>query len=142
MKPYKQLFYEYRVLYRPYVNQLNVLLSSYNLTSPQWMVMYFIYHEGAQTISDIALYQNVEKPTTTKMVQKLTELGYVEIRSGNDKRVKIVQLSENGQEVYKEVREKIDQFQEYLLEDVSDEDQLKVARILRDINRKIDTYKG
>lgn len=142
MKPYKQLFYEYRVLYRPYVNQLNVLLSSFHLTSPLWLIMYFIYREGAQTISDIAHYQNVEKPTTTKMVQKLTELGYVEIRPGNDKRVKIVQLSENGLKVYKEVQDKIDHFQEYLLEDVSEEDRLKVARILRDINRKIDTYKG
>lgn len=142
MKPYKQLFYEYIVMYRPYINQLNVLLSSFNLSSPLWSIMYFIFREGGQTISDISLYQNVEKPTTTKMVQKLIELGYVEIHAGNDKRVKIVQLSENGREVYSKVQEKIDHFQRYLLEDISDEERLIVARILKDITAKMDTYKG
>ncbi|MFJ8063603.1 MarR family winged helix-turn-helix transcriptional regulator [Psychrobacillus sp. NPDC096426] len=137
MESYKLLFNEYIKMYRPYVNQLNVLLTAFNLTTAQWSIIYFIFREGAKTIGDISLYQNVEKPTTTKLVQKLSELGYVEIHAGNDKRVKIVQLSEEGMKVYGQVREKIDHFQKGLLEGISEEEQLIVARVLKDISGKL-----
>lgn len=137
MESYKQLFNEYINMYRPYVNQLNMLLTSFNLTTAQWSIMYFVYREGTKTIGDIATYQNVEKPTTTKLIQKLMELGYVEIQAGDDKRVKIVQLSEDGMKVYGQVREKIDHFQKGLLEGISEEERLIVARVLKDISGKL-----
>ncbi|SES31066.1 MarR family winged helix-turn-helix transcriptional regulator [Psychrobacillus sp. OK032] len=137
MESYKQLFNEYINMYRPYVNQLNVLLTAFNLTTAQWSIIYFIFREGAKTIGEISLYQNVEKPTTTKLVQRLIELGYVEIHAGNDKRVKIVQLSEQGLIVYGQVREKIDHFQNGLLEDISEEERLIVARVLKEISGKL-----
>jgi len=137
MESYKQLFNEYINMYRPYVNQLNVLLTAFNLTTAQWSIIYFIFREGAKTIGEISLYQNVEKPTTTKLVQRLIELGYVEIHAGDDKRVKIVQLSEQGLTVYGQVREKIDHFQKGLLEGISEEERLIVARVLKEISGKL-----
>ena len=137
METYKQLFNEYINMYRPYVNRLNGLLTSFNLTTAQWSIMFFIFREGAKTIGDISLYQNVEKPTTTKLIQRLMELGYVEIQVGSDKRVKIVQLSEEGLKVYGQVREKIDHFQKGLLEGISEEERLIVARVLKDISGKL-----
>lgn len=137
MESYKQLFNEYINMYRPYINKLNALLTSFNLTTAQWSIMFLIFREGSKTIGDISLYQNVEKPTTTKLVQKLMDLGYVEIHSGNDKRVKIVQLSEEGMKVYGQVREKIDHFQKGLLEGISEEERLIVARVLKDISGKL-----
>lgn len=137
METYKQLFNEYINMYRPYVSRLNGLLTSFNLTTAQWSIMFFIFREGAKTIGDISLYQNVEKPTTTKLIQRLMELGYVEIQVGSDKRVKIVQLSEEGLKVYGQVREKIDHFQKGLLEGISEEERLIVARVLKDISGKL-----
>lgn len=142
MESYKELFNEYIKMYRPYINHLNALLVEFNLTTAQWSIMYFVFREGAKTIGDISLYQNVEKPTTTKLVQKLIELGYVEIHAGDDKRVKFVQLSEEGLAVYSKVREKIDHFQNSLLEGISEDDRLIVIRILKGISSKIETCKG
>lgn len=137
MEPYKQLFNEYINMYRPYINRLNGLLTSFNLTTAQWSIMFLIFREGAKTIGDISLHQNVEKPTTTKLVQKLVELGYVEIQVGSDKRVKIVQLSDEGLKVYGQVREKIDYFQRGLSEGISEEERLVVARVLKEISSKL-----
>ena len=142
MEAHKQFFYEYTVLYRPYFNQLNTVLSAFNLSLSQWMIMRFILDNGTHTISEISIQRNVERPTTTKMVQKLNELGYVEARAGEDKRTKFIELTKTGREVSKQVQEKVSNYQKYLLEEVSEADQLLVAGVLRNISEKITTYKG
>lgn len=140
MKPHKQLFYAYSALYRPYFNQLNARLAPFNLTSAQWAIMHFILHNGENTISDISTYHNVERPTITKMVQRLIELDYVEAQPGEDKRTRFIRLSENGQAVCEQVQEKLSIYQRYLLEEIPEADQLLVADVLRKISAKTTSY--
>lgn len=142
MKPHKQLFYAYSTLHRPYINQLNNLLSPFFLAGSQWAIMHFILQNGAHTISDISTYQNVEKPTITKMVQKLIELDYVEAQPGKDKRTKFILLTENGYTICEQVQEKLSDYQKKLLKDIPEADQLLVANVLQDISEKIITDKG
>lgn len=142
MKPHKQLFNEYTATYRPYLNRVNVLLVPFSLSVPLWSVMRLIFYEGARTVSDISYHQKVERPTITKVVQKLGELGYVEVQSGEDRRTRIIQLTENGWEVCCQIQKKLDEFQQYVLEDVSEEDRLLVANVLRSVSEKIAIYKG
>ncbi|CDQ38585.1 MULTISPECIES: MarR family winged helix-turn-helix transcriptional regulator [Virgibacillus] len=141
MKPYKQFFHEYNLTYRPYVNQLNQELAEFQLYSSQWRIMHFILHNGEQTLSDIASYQKVEKPTTTKMVQRLIELDYLQSISGADKRTKLIQLTEKGLERCDQIQAKISQFQQYLLEDIPEEEQVAAARLLNHISGKISDYR-
>ncbi|MFS0577093.1 MarR family transcriptional regulator [Sporosarcina sp. 179-K 3D1 HS] len=142
MKPHKQLFYEYAMLHRPYMNQLNAQLALFHLSVPHWLIMRVLYHEGDHTISQLSEKRNVEKPTTTKMVQRLEELQLVEARSGSDRRMRNIHLTEQGREVSRQVEEKLSRYQEKLLEGVSEEEQLLVARVLREISRKITIDKG
>lgn len=142
MKPHKQLFYAFSTIYRPYLNQINAELFPFNLTSSQWTVMNFILTNGAHTISDISTYQNVEKPTITKTVQKLIELDYVEAYSGTDKRRKYIRLTETGYEVCEQVQEKLSIYQSYLLKEIPEADLLLVTNILRGISDRITTYEG
>ena len=139
LKSHKQLFYAYSTLYRPYLNQLNAQLSPFKLTSSLWAILHFILHNGEHTISDISTYQNVERPTVTKLVQKLIEYDYVEAQSGTDKRTKFIRLSDRGKEVCKQVQEQLNIYQSYLLEDIPVEDQLVAANVLRKISAKIST---
>ncbi|WP_163530024.1 MarR family winged helix-turn-helix transcriptional regulator [Halobacillus ihumii] len=141
MQPYKQFFYAYNATYRPYVNQLNHELAEFQLYSSQWRIMHFILHNGGQTVSDIAIYQKVEKPTTTKMVHKLIELGYLQASAGADKRSKVIQLTDKGEEICDQVQKKISQFQSYLLEDIPEDEQLIAARLLEHISGKITDYR-
>ena len=140
MKPHKQLFYAYSALYRPYLNQLNAQLAPFNLTSSQWAILHFLLYNGEHTISDISTYQNVERPTITKMVQRLIELDYVEAQSGTDKRTRFIKLSKNGEAVCEQVLEKLSTYQSYLVGEVSEADQLLVADVLRKVSAKITTY--
>ena len=142
MKAHKKLFYAYSTLYRPYLNQVNAELSPFNLASSQWAVMHFILHNGEHTISDISTHQNVERPTITKMVQRLIELGYVEAQSGEDKRTKFIKLTDNGHAVCEQVQQKLSTYQSYLLKGITETDQILVANVLREISEKVTTYKG
>ena len=142
MEPHREFFYAYAVTYRPYLNLLNNQLASFQLYSSQWRIMNFILHNGAHTVSDIAMYQKVEKPTTTKMVQRLIELGYMEASPGKDKRTKVIQLTDTGFKICDQVEEKLNQLQSYLLEDVSEEEQLMATRLIKKVSEKVADYKG
>lgn len=141
MQPYKQFFYELSATYRPFVNQLNNELAEFQLHYSQWRVMHFIMHNGVQTVSDIAMYHKVEKPTTTKMVQKLIELGYLKASVGADRRSKFIALTETGHEVCDQVQKKINQYESYLLGDIPEEEQVIATRLLKHISGKIADYR-
>lgn len=140
VRPYKQFFHEYNVTYRPYVNQLNHELAEFQLYSSQWRIMHFILNNGGKNVSEIAHYQKVEKPTTTKMVQRLIYLGYMESTAGSDKRTKLIQLTEKGHAICVQVQEKINQFQRYLLKGIPEDEQEIASRLLQHIADRISAY--
>lgn len=102
--------------------------------------MVFLIDKGPHTISEIAAHSNVEKPTITRLVQKLMDLSLVESVQGEDKRVRMVELTPRGQTVYKEVREKLDVFYNYLLDDFSEEEMMHVTELMNRISTKIKNY--
>lgn len=137
MKPHKQLFNEYIALYRPYLNRVNGLLSPFHLSVPLWSVMRLVFYEGPRTASDISSRQKVERPTMTKIIQKLKEMDYVEVESGEDRRTRIIQLTEKGKDVCWQIHKKLDEYQKDLLGDITEKDQLVVARVLKSISEKM-----
>ncbi len=86
---------------------------------------------------DISHYQGVEKPTTTRTVNRLEELGYVEQVKGKDKREKRVQLTGSGITVYETVRITIDQFEQEILTGISEEQQQETIRIMETIRNNM-----
>ncbi|GIN21871.1 MAG TPA: MarR family transcriptional regulator [Bacillus bacterium] len=135
MEPHRQFFWEYAVMYRPYINQLNEQLSPFRLSVPLWSIMHLLFHDGPHTIGGISNRQNVEKPTITKMVQRLVELDIVEAQPGSDRRTRIIQLTDHGTEVFGQVREKISSYQESLVKDISEKELRSAALVLRKISR-------
>ncbi|MNP84351.1 hypothetical protein D3C76_1836210 [compost metagenome] len=57
---------------------------------------------------------------------------------GDDKRTKFIQLTDKGREIFDQVQHKLDVFQSNLAEDMSEDEQLLVARALENIRRKIE----
>ena len=100
-------FQRYLRLYRPLITSLNELLSAYELSYSLWEVVFYIKNNGPSTLVDIANHYNVEKPTITRRVHRLEELQIVKQIAGQDRREKIIQLTELGEEVYKTCRKKI-----------------------------------
>lgn len=73
----------------------------------------------------------------TRTVHRLKELGYLEAVPTKDKREKRMQLTELGNEVYKEVRATVDAFEQEILEGISEEEQLTAIRMMKDIQHNI-----
>lgn len=137
MQLHQLFFHHYHKLYRPFISRLNIHLAKYQLHSSQWSALVLIKNEGPLTIVEIANRQNVEKPTISRTVQRLVDLGYVESTPGKDKREKLIQITASGEDVCTEIRETVDQFEKDALLGISEEEQQEVIRILTTVNENL-----
>ncbi|QDQ02614.1 MarR family transcriptional regulator [Lysinibacillus fusiformis] len=115
----QHFFNEYRLMYRPFINQINMQLEKYQLYSSQWAVLRLLMEKGPHSLVEIANYMFIEKPSVTRLVQKLVELGYVETVAGKDKREKLVQLTAYGANTVQEIQDHLKPFLEKALAGVS-----------------------
>lgn len=137
IKTFQTFFHQFIRLYRPFENKLNHLLSEHQIQRAQWTVLYYLANFGSATLVELSDYQSVEKPTVTRIINRLEELGYIEQVPSKDKREKRMQLTEHGQKVYKDVRVTIDTFEQDILKGISEEEQLEAIRIMREIRNNI-----
>ncbi len=125
------------LLYRPFEYKLTVELGKHQLLRAQWTILYHLQNYGPATLVEIAHSQSVEKPTITRTMNSLEELGYVEHVPGRDKREKRMQLTEAGREIYKTVRVTIDQYEEEILTGITEVEQQEAIRIMSEIRNNI-----
>jgi MarR family transcriptional regulator, transcriptional regulator for hemolysin len=125
------------LLYRPFENRLNIELNKHQLHRAQWTIVYYLYNNGSSTNVEISQYQGVEKPTITRTMASLEELGYVVQMPGKDKREKRMQLTEPGRALYENVRVTIDYFEQEILDGISEEEQLEIIRVMEKIRNNI-----
>ncbi|MEC0347229.1 MarR family winged helix-turn-helix transcriptional regulator [Peribacillus frigoritolerans] len=137
MKTFQKFFQQLLLLYRPFENNLNIQLNKHDLHRAQWSILYYLNNYGSATLIELANYQSVEKPTITRTIARLEELGYVEHVPSKDKREKRMQLTELGKKVYSEVRVTIDQYEQEILKGITEEEQLAAIRIMGEIRNNI-----
>ncbi|WP_144554949.1 MarR family transcriptional regulator [Bacillus sp. X1(2014)] len=130
MKTSQKFFHQLLMLYRPFENKLNFHLAEHQLHRAQWSIFHCLSNNGPATLVELSHYLYVEKPTVTRTINRLEELGYVEQVPSNDKREKRIQLTELGKKVYTDVRVTIDQFENDILKGISEQEQLETIRIM------------
>ncbi|KKK34931.1 hypothetical protein WN59_04570 [Salinicoccus sediminis] len=124
MRIEQEFFDAYVALYRPYINRANSILTAYNLYSSQWLILKDIAKHGTTTLADVSRRRQIEKPTANKVIKHLLELGLIQSEQGEDRRVKNLTMTEDGVDLYDEVRKKMDEMQREVLQDV-DQEQLE-----------------
>nr|WP_309298057.1 MarR family transcriptional regulator [Cytobacillus sp. NCCP-133] len=112
-------------------------LSRHNLFRAQWSILYYLFNENSSTLVELSTYLGVEKPTVTRTIAKLEEMGYLEAVPTKDKREKRMQLTESGQKVYLDVRVTIDEFEMDILKGISEEEQLEGIRLMSEIRKNL-----
>lgn len=125
------------LLYRPFENRLNHALSKHHLYRAQWSIMYYLNNDASVTLVELSHYLGVEKPTVTRTIAKLEEMGYLEPVPTKDKREKRMQLTDTGRKVYQEVRATIDDFEQEILRGISEEEQLEGIRLMSEIRKNL-----
>ncbi|MFJ7951666.1 MarR family winged helix-turn-helix transcriptional regulator [Lysinibacillus sp. NPDC096418] len=133
----QDFFNEYRLMYRPFTNQINLQLEKYQLYSSQWGLLRLLMDKGPHSLVGIANYMYIEKPSVTRLVQKLIELGYVETVAGKDKREKLVQLTEHGENIVHEIQAYLKPFLEDSLAGVSEQDIEIATQVIAKIRANI-----
>ncbi|MFC7687951.1 MarR family winged helix-turn-helix transcriptional regulator [Ureibacillus sp. GCM10028918] len=131
------LFDSYRDLYRPYVNAVNNRLAKHQLYTSQWVVLRLISLRESCTLAQLAKETRVEKPSVTRIIQKLIELGYIEIKQGDDKREKYVRLTEQGKEVYTSLQLELSTFLNELTVGIDEADLETTRDVLNQILEKL-----
>lgn len=137
IKAFQKFFHQFTLLYRPFENKLNILLSQHQIQRAQWTILYYLSLNGSITLVELSNYLSVEKPTVTRTINRLEELGYVEQIPSKDKREKRIQLTELGKEVYKHVSITIDQFEKDILKGISEQEQLNAIHIMKEIHNNL-----
>ena len=135
-------FQRYLSLYRPLITTLNELMSTYQLSYSLWQVMFYIKNNGPSTLVDISNQYNVEKPTITRRVHRLEDLQIVKQIPGKDRREKVIQLTELGEEIYKECRKKITDLENRVMEGIANEEQMIMFQTLPKIQDNIMKERG
>jgi MarR family transcriptional regulator, transcriptional regulator for hemolysin len=141
-KELEGFFQRYLSLYRPLITRLNELMSTYELSYSLWQVIFYIKTNGPSTLVDIANNYNVERPTITRRVQRLEDLQMVVQIPGMDRREKVIQLTEFGEEIYQACRKKITDLENRVMEGIAHEGQMITFQTLPKIQENIIKSEG
>lgn len=131
----KLLFHEIHQKSRLSIKEVNDALKEFELYSSQWAILFCLKQFGSMTQKEIWQYLNVEAPTVTRTVARLEEKGWLFREEGHDKRERIVHLSPFAEENLPEIERRIQQVEEELLSNLSDEEQNQLVSLLKKIGQ-------
>lgn len=116
---------------RMHHKRAHALLEDLGLYHGQPRLLFLLWREEGQTQSELADRLRVRPSTMTKMLQRLTEAGFVERRRDpHDQRVLRVYLSEAGYAVQDQMRQVWEQMEREALEGFTPEEQEELRRFL------------
>lgn len=110
------------ILYRPLTSKLNELLGEYELSYSLWQIIFHVKNNGPSTLAAISDYFNIERPSVTRTVQRLEEKQIIKQIPGKNKREKMIQLTELGEDVYLSCREQITALENSVMKDIPKEE--------------------
>lgn len=125
---------------RPVASNLDKVIGGFDLTLSQWKVIDFVEKSGACTLVAISRHFSTEKPSVTRMINRLEEKQLVEKLSGKDRREKRIQLTGLGREVYAACRHTLDEVELHLVRGIPDEEQRILLRSLIAIRDNMKNY--
>lgn len=103
----------------------------------QFYVEYLYDHPGASA-QEMVEYIRVDKGTLTKVMKKLTEIGYVEVvRSEKDKRMKFLYLTEKGVPAAKRIKEIHSNFYNILCSNIQSSDIQRTEQTMEQMTENI-----
>ncbi|KKE80065.1 MULTISPECIES: MarR family winged helix-turn-helix transcriptional regulator [Bacillaceae] len=122
---------------RAFTKKINEQLAKVGLYHSQWLIVFYLKHFNTATLVEISNYYDVEKPTITRTVNRLEEIGLIKKIPSTDKRERKIHLTEKGMQVYDDAKRIIDTFEENLVNEISDEDLMVTLHTIHKLKEKI-----
>lgn len=116
--------------------EMNSLLNDHGLYSSQWTIMYCLNRFGPMTQTAIWQYLHVEAPTITRTLSRMEKNGWIKRRVGRDKRERVIELTEEAKQKYKELQQVIHPMEEELVETLTTKEKKNLYHLLEKFGRK------
>ncbi|MEC0242566.1 MarR family transcriptional regulator [Paenibacillus dokdonensis] len=139
-----ELLFEVSAMFRMLLKNLSqewnkISAKEYNLTFPQFQVLYTLKMRGSLKVSELAETLALTSPAITSLTDKLITGGYVEReRAENDRRVVYTTITEKGQEMIAKVIEDQKEMIQVFFDMLSEEDIEHLRRIFSSMLLDID----
>lgn len=113
--------------------EMNISLRKHDLFTSQWSILFCIHRFGPMSQTDIWKYLNVEAPTITRTLAKMEKSGWVKRQSGDDKRERIIELTEETTEKLPVIKQTIEEIEDKLLVNLTTEEKKQLYYLLNKI---------
>jgi len=87
-------------LARSFTKKLNEKISPLGLYSSQWGIVLYLHKKKQCTQIELCKYMGVEAPTITRTLVRMEEMGLVIRTEGQDKRERLIELTEKAYEMF------------------------------------------
>lgn len=128
-------FLQMHRFHKRYMQCLTNMLAVHELSNSNWSLLQYLAIEELTTMSQIAKYWDVEKPTVSANVKALTKRELIQMKQGNDKREKYISLTEKGERLYENISPEIKFLQNQLLSNLTEEQQELFQNALADMEK-------
>lgn len=117
------------------------VLKEFNISPAQFDVLQTVYFKGPKMLSDISKRLGVTKSTTTGLIRRLEIAGYlVREKSKKDKRVYVVQITQDGTNIIENVIKNRVKLMEKVYEKLGEKG--RSIEILNEINKILNENQG
>lgn len=116
--------------------ETNARLNSYGLYHSQWSILYCLDQFGSMTQTEIWKYLHVEAPTVTRTLKRMEKNGWIYRKTGEDKRERVIEMTEEAKQKYVELRNMMAEMEEEMVKDFSNDEKRHLYQLLRKFGSK------
>jgi DNA-binding MarR family transcriptional regulator len=122
------------VIMKEFTRRMSKEFVKTKITLPQFLILHFLFQEGASKMTALARFVNVSTAAMTGIVDRLLKSGYVS-REHNplDRRIVKVKLTAKGSEFFKKVNQERRRMMISIFSKISERDRSDYLRILTQI---------
>lgn len=126
---------------KKFTQNINKNLKEYNITRTDMAYLLTIQKKGELKQHDLAKRFDINTATVTRALEKLEKKGLIKRKENvNDKRQKIVLLTDKSNEVINGIGEKYTLFKKEIFEDFSNEEYSNLLNLLNRILTELEKY--
>ncbi|MFS0752188.1 MarR family winged helix-turn-helix transcriptional regulator [Oceanobacillus sp. 1P07AA] len=126
----KDILHLYNQNYRYFNKEMNQRLRKYDLYASQWAILFCLDQAEPTTQTSIWKYLNIEAPTVTRTLSRLEKNGWVERIPGEDKREKMIYLTEEAKALLPTVKRTMKEFDDDMLHSLNQEERKLLYQLL------------
>jgi DNA-binding MarR family transcriptional regulator len=136
------LSYRVKRLYLLISQRIDEVLKCHGLARSQWQILFRVSRAGTLTQKDLQHAMQVESATLTCIVDVLVAKGWLErlerLESAEDKRVRVVRLTEEGRALMESVPDPYETVEGRMLQGVTEPDRTHVEALLDQMIRNLE----